>query len=426
MDPRFRLPVLRHFGRQSGGRRTVGNRTVGNWRVFLADTGAAVLYQSPGMALMGLLAFVATKRLDAPLAWVGIIGSSGYFGYLWNSLFSTLTSKLSLRRSIVVIMLASGVLLYGGALQRAYLPYCLIVVVFLLVLGLFEVQYNTLVYYLYGSDIRSKRLSQRHLATALAWMVLSALFGRISAGSRGHLPAFLLAGTMMIAGAFVFRGVRTRVDHRMKPFRPWDIVGAIFRDPRFVRVAGILTLYGWVGAGVGTLLVVLYKQAGFDEWQVGVLKATMTAGTILATLTITPMLNFRGGISNFRLCFSATCATIIIFLAISVARIGGQAFWAYALANLVFGVANAGFTLATQTTAINLAPEGQVTIYVNGLMIVQGARGILAPVLVAAVLEALGMRVSLCIAAAVSLVCVLIVWLPGIDGELRKPLAPRK
>ena len=368
---------------------------------------------------MGLLAFVAVSRLDAPVVWVGVIGSSGYFGYLWNVFFSALTAKLSLRKSIVVVMFVSAVLLCTGAFQRSYLPYCLIVVAFHVALGLYEVQYNTLVYHLYDAETRSKRLSQRQLAIASAWTLFSALFGRISSGTIGHMPAFLLAAMMMTAGGLVFRTIRTTVDHRMQSFHPWEMVRTIFRDQRFVRVAVILTVYGWVGAGSSTLFVMLYKQFGFDEWQVGILRAMMTAGTIAATLLITPRIKFQGGISNFRLCFGGTLGAILVFVLIGMVNLGDMTFSACVVANLVFGIANAGFMLAMQTTAINLAPSDKVTVYVNGLMVVQGARGMLAPLLVAAVLDAWGMAVSLLISGIVALFCGVVVWIPGIDGRLR-------
>ena len=370
---------------------------------------------------MGLLAFIAAKRLDAHIFWIGLIGSSAYFGYLWNFFLSSVTAKLSLRKSIVFIMVISGGLLLVGSIQRTVVPYCLVTIAFLLVLGLFEVQYNVLVYHLYPQDIRSIRLSHRQFAISISTTVLTAVFGFISTQKIGHLPAFLAAGILMLFGAAIFRSLPENEEYHMEAFHPWEMVKAIFNDRRFTRLAVILTIYGWVGAGVSPILVLLYKQSGFAEWQVGILKATMTAGTIFATMVITPKIPFSGGITNYRLCFIGSLAAISLYLIVGLLDFQALFFILLLTANLIFGIAGAGFIIATQTTAINLAPPQRVTIYVNGLMVIQGVRGMLAPLAVAWVLDVWGIVTSLIITTVIALFCVLIVYIPNIDGrQVRK------
>ena len=186
-------------------------------------------------------------------------------------------------------------------------------------------------------------------------------------------------------------------------------------------MAVILTIYGWVGAGASPILVLLYKQSGFSEWQVGILKAIMTAGTIFATTVITPKLPFSGGISNYRLCFIGTLAAFSLYLVVGFMDFQTFSFVLLVAANLIFGIAGAGFIIATQTTALNLASPEQVTIYVNGLMVVQGVRGMIAPVAVAGVLQGFGIKATLIITTAVALFCALIVCIPGIDGKRSTP-----
>lgn len=392
-------------------------------RLHGRDLLGSVLYVAPGHALLGLVAFIAVRRFDASIVWVGLIGSSAYLGYMWNLFFSSVTARLSLRRSLVLIMCTTAFLLFAGSFQRTVIPYCLIAISFSIVVGLFEVQYNTIVYHIYSKSDRARRLSYRQLAICTSMAVLSAIFGRISSLPSGHLPTFLTGGLMMIGGAFVFNSIRIGHEHRMVPFRPWEVVKAIIHDQRFKRVAVLLTIYGWVGAGAGTLLTILYSHQGFDEWQVGILKAITTLGTIFASIIITPRIKFQGGITNFRLCFSGTFGAMLIYLWVGLFNLGSLSFWFLALANFVFGISGAGFALAMQTTAISLAPPHQVTLYVNGLMVIQGLRGMLAPFLVAAVLNSYGMQAGLLISTAISFFCGVAVWVPGIDGNTRSSVA---
>lgn len=364
------------------------------------------------MGLWELLPFVATNRLGAGAVWIGIIGSAGYLGYLWNLFFARVTARLSLRRSIVLIMILSAVLLAAAGWQRNVTAYCLLVIAFLLVLGLFDVQYNTLVRHLYDAAERPRRLSRRQLLVAVSGALLAAGFGELIAAGGSQRTAFAAAAVMMLAAALVFRRLPTARDHPMEPFKLFDVVQATLRDPRFRRVAGVLTLYGWVGAGTGTLLVLLYRHIGLGEAQVGWLTAARMVGLLAGLVGITPHLAFRGGLSNYRLCYSSSAAAVAVFMVVGFAETGALTFPLLAAGNVMFGVSVAGFVLATQTTAINLAPADKVTVYVNSLMIVQGLRGMLAPLAVAASLKCLGLPITLIVSAAVGLCCTFAAWMP--------------
>ena len=165
------------------------------------------------------------------------------------------------------------------------------------------------------------------------------------------------------------------------------------------------------------MLIFLYKQSGFDETLVGILRAMTTAGMIFATLVITPRLRFRGGITNFRLCYSGSALAMVIYGLVSFGFVKELSFWVMALGNFIFGIAGAGFQLAIQTTALNLSPPDKTTLYVNAIMIIQGFRGMLAPLLVAAVFSARGMAISFVVMLCVSLLCATVVFIPGIDGK---------
>ena len=368
--------------------------------------------------MLGLGAFIADKRLNAGVAWVGVLGSAAYFGYMWNLFFARTTARLSLRRSVVLVAFLSGMFVWAGAMRQSVWPYCLAMMGFLLAAGLFDVQYNTLVRHLYDESERPRRLSQRYIVIAVAGALLTVVFGKVSTWQCGYGPAFFAAGAMMFAAAACFRKLPTGGEHRMEPFNAIDVARATFRDPRFRRVAIVLTVYGWVGAGSGTLLVLLYGRIGLDEAQVGLLKAIEIAGMLFGLLAVTPFLRFTGGVTNYSLCYNTGAVAIVLFLVVEFAFPGGgtAAFVLLAVGSFIFGLSAAGFVLATQTTAINLAPPGKTTVYVNSLMVVQGLRGMLCPLLVAGLAAWGGLRSVLIVSLIVGIFCAVVVWLPNADG----------
>ena len=385
-------------------------------KIFRRDVISAVLFVGAVHSLVNLLAFIAHHSLGASEHWVGIIAAAGYCGYLWNLFLNRLTARVSLQRGIVLMMVLASGILSVGAFQTEIVPYCLVIIAFLLIAGLVDVQYSTLVHHLYDQDERPRFLSRRQFAIAITTALLAPLFGWLCAGTSGHLPAFLLAAVLMAAAAAFFRSLPTRDEHHMERFRAWEVVRTAFGDPRFRRVAILLTIYGWIGAGSRPILVLLYNRLGFEEDQVGLLTAIGTVGMLLGLLLITPHLRFAGGISNFRLCFTSSACALVIYGIVGLNEPGDWSFWILACGAFAFGISLVGFSLAMQTTGLNLAPPGKTTLYVNALMIVLGVRGMFMPILTAEALNLWGLRTTLIISMGVALGCAAVVLLPGIDG----------
>src|SRR5262249_9138590 len=151
--------------------------------------------------------FIARHKLGAAVEWIGLISSAAYMGFVWNLFMSRLTALVSLRHSMILIMAISGVLLWLGALQTTAAGFSLVVIVFLLASGLYSVQYNTLVGFLYTQEERPRLVSRRYLAISAVSIAEVALFGWISKGSWGYVPTFLLGGVLMILAAWIFRSI---------------------------------------------------------------------------------------------------------------------------------------------------------------------------------------------------------------------------
>ena len=156
-------------------------------------------------------------------------------------------------------------LLAAAALQHSMLPYAALIIPMLVLFGLYEVQYATLVPHLYRPEERPRALGVRNFAVAAGTALLAALFGRFSSGAAGHTPVFLLAGLAMVAGGLVFRGVRpagarpeASAAPRMPVLRAREIAGVMFgarsdtvtpaHRRKFRRLVLVLVLYGWYGA----------------------------------------------------------------------------------------------------------------------------------------------------------------------------------
>ena len=418
------------------------SRPHGAAATLFRDVASAVLYLAPVQGLLTLISFIAISRLDASVAWVGILGSAGYWGQLWNLALGRVTAKVDLRAGLALIMAAQGLLLAAAALQHSLLPYAALMIPLLVLFGLYEVQYATLVPHLYRPEERPGALGVRNFAVAASSALLAALFGRFSSGAAGHMPVFLVAGLAMVAGGLVFRGVRpagprpeAAAAPRMPVLRAREIAGVLFgagadtgggrqegavspgQRRAFRRLALVLVLYGWYGAGLGTMLVVVYDRLGFDEWRVGLLAAIATLGTLLSSLLVAPRLPLLGGTNNFRLCFGASLVSAALLVVAVLFVAGGPVFWVLVASQLAMGIGVTGFVLGTHTAALNIAPAGREALFVNAMMVVLGLRGMLVPLLVAAVIRAAGVEW----AALVSLLCVLcctaLVVLPGAERD---------
>ena len=383
---------------------------------FRYDIASAILYLAATEALVGLVGFIARNKFGAAVEWVGLISSAVYVGFVWNLFLGRLTALVSLRHSMILIMALSGLLLWFGALQTTAAGFSLVVILFLLAHGLFSVQYNTLVSHLYTQEERPRLVSRRHLWVSAVSIGEVALFGWLSSGSLGHVPAFLLAGALMMVAAWIFRFIPTVTDHRMKSFRMRDVGRVALRDPAFRRLALVMSFYGWVGAGLTPALVLLYQRCGFQEDKVGLAAAAKTAGLLLGLFAITSRMKFAGGLTNFRLSFITALVSVICFGVAGFFDLGSWAFGVIAFAKFMFGISNAGFNVAIATTGINLAPPGQTTLYVNALMIVLGARGMVMPMLVSVFLRWAGLFSALATSIGVAAVCSLISVIPGIDA----------
>ena len=424
------------------------SRPLPDTATFRRDVASAVLYLAPVQALTTLISFIAINRLGASVAWVGLLWSAAYWGQLWNLLLGRVTARVDLRAGLAIIMAAQGLLLVAAALQRTLLPYVLLVIPMLVLFGLYEVQYATLVPHLYRPEQRSRALGVRNFAVAAITALLAALFGRLSSGAAGHTPVFLIAGLSMAAAALVFRGVRPAggppgqaSTPRMPALGAREIAGVLFgaraatgasgsgpqdgaaahlqRRAAFRRLALVLIVYGWYGAGLTIMLVVVYDQLGFDEWRVGLLAAVATLGTLLSSLLIAPRLRMRGGTTNFRLCFAASLVSALVLAPTVLFASGPPAFWLLVASQFAMGVGVTGFVLGTHTAALNLAPAGREALFVNAMMVVLGLRGMLLPILVAAVIRAAGVELAVLIGLLCVLCCTALALLPGSSARER-------
>ena len=93
-----------------------------------------------------------------------------------------------------------------------------------------------------------------------------------------------------------------------------------------------------------------------------------------------------------------------------------------ALSNFCYGVSAAGFSLAMQTVAPNIARPEENRLYVNSIMFVQGLRGLVLPIVVAAVAEYTGLPFTLSVTLLIGVICAGLVLLPGVDGR-SKPVS---
>ena len=379
---------------------------------------ASALFRAPGIALRNIAAFVAVHRLGAGAGWVGVISGSVYAGFLWNGFVTRSTSRRGEIQNIGTIALLAAMLALVAAFTRTKNLYGVIVSLLFALNGLYEVKYNILVRRLYDPLNRSKRLSRRFMTISAVSMLLSAMFGRLSSTAGNHALPFLIGSVLNFGAALVYR-TQSLAENDATSYRSVEMIRALIRDQRLRRIVGLLVLYGWVGTGFKAIAVFVYSWAGFDEWTVGIQEGISTAGILLAALLITPHIRFRGAVSNFRLCFLTAAAGVAFCFAVVLLFPFEWAFAGMAISNLCYGISAAGFSLAMQTIAPNIAKPEQNTLYINTIMFFQGVRGLVLPILVSAAAEYAGLPTILVITLVIGGICVGVVMIPGIDGQMK-------
>jgi len=390
-------------------------------RLHRLEVTSAVLGLAPRVALGGLLPYIAVKRLGASLSWVGVMNAAVYTGFLWNGFFSSVTARVSLKRSVVLLLLLSSCLLAVAAFQRAIIPYGLAVVLLLFVGGLTNAQYDTLLVHLYDERERPKKLSFRWMAVSAGGALLAPLFGRLGELGVGHWPALLLAALITAAGSMLFSRVPAGREHGMDAFAPIRLLALVVEDRRFLKLVVVLVLYGWFGTGIGTIDVLLYRRYGLGELAVGLLSGATTLGMIVAAVAITPFLRFRGGLSSFRLCLTTSALSSIILALAGVLDAGRAGVLLVAAGNFAYGIGATGFTIASQTSSANLAGGRDVALYVNSFKFFQGVRGIAFPLVVSWAVVALPQPVHFSIAVGLTVLCAAASWWKGADSRSGAP-----
>jgi hypothetical protein len=377
-----------------------------NKRRFTKDVTASLLFFAPVPAITPLAAFIAASRFSAPPVLVGSMITGAYFGFIANLFLSRIISRIDMRQSIVVLMLLSAFVLVITGFQRTAIPFCIAVLCYLACYGIAGVQYNSLIKYLYDDSVRVKRLSYRHAALAAGGTIVSVLFGRLSLQS--FQLTFTATALAAVAAAGVFRTIRLGEDARMTPFNLREILD-VFRESRDLKLVAIgLGVYGIVGSAMHIPLTYLYTALGLAEYGVGLITATRVASIVLASLFITPRFRFPGGLANFRVVFAGAAVAVLCFLAAGRLIDRPAGIVATVFGNIAFAVSVSFFEVGIKTTALQLAPEGKSTIYVNALMIVFGIRGVLWPIVVGSVMQFVSFEIMFCCCLAASIFCLIL------------------
>jgi len=384
---------------------------------FRLDVGSAVLGFAPFVALNAILPYIAVNRFDAPMAWVGFMNSAVYLGLLGNAFFSAWSAGADQRRIIVALLAGSAALMAAAAFQRSAVPYCIFTTGILCSYGLLLAQYDTFLVRLYAVAERPRKLSFRWMILSAGAALMSPLFGKLGEGTGGHLPVLLCGAGFLAAGAFVFQRIPVRGGGGAEPVGLRGMFRVLSRNRRFMRLVVLMVVFAWMGTGISAIDVALYRRYAMSEFAVGLLSASNTVGMIAAALAITPFLRFRGGVSNFRLCFTTAAAAGVFFCLAGIGSLGAWGAPVIGIGNFIYGIAATGFTIASQTALANLAGEGEVVLYVNGFKFIQGVRGIVFPILVAWALQAAPIGITLVLALALTAFCAVASWIPAVDAD---------
>ncbi len=369
----------------------------------------ALLWDLTGTLLFGLFSGmvvpflgVTARRMDASPLLVSLVVAGPAVGMLLAAWWSVVIAG----RSPVPYLVWPGAVARGLFLLTPLLPgpgsFVALVLAYQILSGITTPAYAAAVRLLFPPEHRGTLVGLVRTALSCA-SILGSLLAGPALQRFGHRFVFPVAALFGIAGALAYS--RLRVPRFSGPQdRPslrevWRIAWA---DERFRRVLWTTFAFGvggWTMAPAVPILLVDVLRA--TNAQVGVFAAASSAASTVGFFLWGRLIDRSSGLATLRIALLVSAITPLL----------------YAAAPSPWIVLAPAVALGWMTSVMELAPPHLVVHYAGAYTSLIGVRGLLAPLLAGALLEALGPRAVLLIAAG---------WMATAGALAWRRLGPRR
>jgi len=189
---------------------------------------------------------VVAARLGGTPLLIGIISSSPYVGNLFAPFWSYITERIKINKELAIAIFLGSVILSILAFIKIPIAFALLVIIYFILFGAWDVLYPAFVDLLY-SELAVNIIARFDQLRSVSYTLIVALSGLIM-GFWGYRTTFLMgAVALLISGFFV---LKSRPEAATDDLDKTDIFSITREEPNILKLVAIFML-----AGTGMLMM---------------------------------------------------------------------------------------------------------------------------------------------------------------------------
>ncbi len=326
------------------------------------------------------VAVIARKTLHASALEIGILSMAPTAGYLFSLVWANMMEG---RRKMPFA-------LWSWVMARSLLALCIfaveswsLVAIFsamYLIASIAQPAYSAVMKEIYPDGDRARIMSYARICTILTYVAVTAIASPLVKGDH-YRYVFPIASVFGVIAAFRFAGIRAAKADGISEVPLHRFVGSglmiLRHDPGFAWFCAGISVFGFANFLATPIYTIYQVQIGVDTTWAGIY-------SIVAALTMTVAYFCWGGYTDRRRPQGVIAVQTLCFAAIPTIYCFATRPWMLLPATLVSGIISAGLELSYLTGVLHFAPEERVTSYQAVFLSLMGLRGIVAPLIGAA------------------------------------------
>jgi len=346
---------------------------------------------------------VVAARLGGTPLLIGIISSSPYVGNLFAPFWSYITERIKINRELAIAIFLGSVILSILAFIKIPIAFALLVIIYFILFGAWDVLYPAFVDLLY-SELAVNIIARFDQLRSVSYTLIVALSGLIM-GFWGYRTTFLMgAVALLISGFFV---LKSRPEAATDDLDKTDIFSITREEPNILKLVAIFML-----AGTGMLMML----PAIPILEVNILKLTNAQIGILLAVNSLAYIVVMEIWSRYVKSISGLYVTFLIGLISIIAMALIYAFipnyFMLIAANIFCGIGGSSISFFSQTFSIS-NPDYRTEDLSSLHLFTCGIRGTYGPLLGALVVSVFSVKMDFLLSIVLILFALLVFLFKG-------------
>lgn len=349
---------------------------------------------------------IIATRLGATPLLVGIVASSPYVGNLLAPVWSALTQRREIKKTLAVAIFLAAATVIALSFVKTPLLFTLAVVVYFLFFGAWDVLYPALIDSIYA-EVAVSVIARFDQFRSIVYTLVVVFSGYLM-GIAGYMTAFALAAVSLVLAGLAILHSRTKAASSDE-LEKVTAIGIIHQDPPIRKLVLIFMV-----AGTGMLMmlpalpVIEVKTLKLSDASIGILLAVNSLAYIIAMELWARIVR---SVATLHVTF------IVGLVSIAIMALLYGFFPTFALlivANVFCGIGGSSISFFWQTFSIS-HPDYRTEDLSSLHLFTCGVRGVYAPLLGALIIAALGVKMDFVLSAVVVAIGLLLFLATGKD-----------